>query len=355
MAFPVDYTKYQEVTVDNTKVTADLTDFSVYVNLADLDKISSDIFDTVTSSGGDIRVTKSDGTTELAREVVAINVTAKTGELHIKFTGTLSSTTDTTIRIWYNGIDTEPATTATYGRNAVWSGYTAVYHLQEDPSGTAPQMIDSTGTYDGTSNGTMTSGDSVASQIENGLDFDGVDDYISMAAMGISGSQNRTVSYWFNTTTTGALYGVNWGATSTANIWAQTVETDVVGVRISEGYRTFTLTGSQDGNWHYQSCQLNGTLTDDIVAYGDGATLAQDALLSNTLNTTDTGYKIALEPGGGFYTGKIDEVRISIDVKGADWANTEYANQNNSSTFYTTSNELTTTTTDNATFFGCAF
>lgn len=58
------------VTIDSTKVSADLTDFPVYVDLSDL---SADFFSNVKTDGSDIRVTKDDGTTEVPREVVAIS------------------------------------------------------------------------------------------------------------------------------------------------------------------------------------------------------------------------------------------------------------------------------------------
>ena len=56
------------ITIDNTKVSADLTDYVIYVNLANL---NATFWSTVADGGGDIRVFKSDGTTELAREVVS--------------------------------------------------------------------------------------------------------------------------------------------------------------------------------------------------------------------------------------------------------------------------------------------
>lgn len=51
MAFPSGYTKYQEVTIDNTKVSADLTDYIVYIDLAELVKAGADIFDTCRTDG----------------------------------------------------------------------------------------------------------------------------------------------------------------------------------------------------------------------------------------------------------------------------------------------------------------
>lgn len=69
------------VTVQSSQVDADLTDFPVYVDLSDL---PAGFHTNVKSDGGDIRVTKSDGTTEVAREVVFYNATDDTGELRRK-------------------------------------------------------------------------------------------------------------------------------------------------------------------------------------------------------------------------------------------------------------------------------
>jgi hypothetical protein len=68
-------THVANVTIDSTEVAADLTDYPVYVDLSDL---PASFWDTVASGGGDIRCYKSDGTTELAREVVSCEVAYQT-------------------------------------------------------------------------------------------------------------------------------------------------------------------------------------------------------------------------------------------------------------------------------------
>ena len=88
------------LTVDNTKVAANATDFPVYVDLSDM---NATFWSTVANGGGDIRIFKSDGTTELAREVVSCDTSGETGELHFKYTGTLSSSVDTEIQIHADG------------------------------------------------------------------------------------------------------------------------------------------------------------------------------------------------------------------------------------------------------------
>ena len=56
---------------------------------------------TVSSNGGDIRVT-TDAAVTLPREVVDINVGNETGELHLKSTALIE---DNIFRIYYNGAE----------------------------------------------------------------------------------------------------------------------------------------------------------------------------------------------------------------------------------------------------------
>jgi hypothetical protein len=72
-----------------------------------------------------------------------------------------------------------------------------VWHLQQDPSGTAPQMLDSTSiNNDGTSNGSMTSGDQVAGKAGGSLDLDGSGDFIEATDYDILNA--ITISAWIN-------------------------------------------------------------------------------------------------------------------------------------------------------------
>jgi len=64
----------KKITIDKDKVDANLTDYPVYL---DLSTLGSDFFNNVKSGGGDIRITTSDGTTEVPREVVSVKITNK--------------------------------------------------------------------------------------------------------------------------------------------------------------------------------------------------------------------------------------------------------------------------------------
>ena len=168
----IEWLYYKKITIDHTKVDNDLTNFPLLVKL---DSTNFD-FTHAQSDGSDIRFTSSDGSTLLDYERERHDSTNQVAEYWVKIP-TISSTTDTEVYIYYGN------TSASDGENAtsVWdSDYVGVWHMNQDPSGTAPQILDSTtNNNDGTSNGSMTSSDLVDGKIAKGIAFDGSDDYIN--------------------------------------------------------------------------------------------------------------------------------------------------------------------------------
>lgn len=156
------------ITSQNAKVAEVVT--NAYV---DLSLLGSEFWSTVKNGGGDIRVTKADGTTEVAREVVFCDTGTDKGELHIDSTG-IQTGSDV---LWYiyvgNAAASDYAEDATYGREAVWTGFAFIAHMNEDPSGTPPQMLDSTSNdNDGTSGGSMVTGDLVTADVGKAIAFE---------------------------------------------------------------------------------------------------------------------------------------------------------------------------------------
>lgn len=168
-----------KVTVQSAQVDETATGFPIYVDLSDL---PSDFHTNVKSDGSDIRVTESDGSTEVPREVVFYDAGADDGELH--FLGGVSASVDTDFYIYYgNAGASEPSTSATYGRNAVWENYHRVYHFHES-------MVDSSGNQDATNNGST----DVSAQIGKGRDLDGVNDQITIG--GVAGLVDNFAIEW---------------------------------------------------------------------------------------------------------------------------------------------------------------
>ena len=180
------------VTIDNTQVPSDQTDFVVYVKLEDTSGWAG-FWSTVASGGGDIRCYKSDGVTELARDVVSCDTTGKTGELHIRYSGTLSSSVDTEIQIHADGTSSDYAETATYGRNNVWQDYEAVFHLDDgaDSAGNAGTL---------STNGTSSFGNT--GKIGDAADIaSGNSNYLNISSSGIADfttSTALTAQFWVN-------------------------------------------------------------------------------------------------------------------------------------------------------------
>jgi hypothetical protein len=355
-------THVANVVIDSGQVGSDLTDFRVYVDLSDL---PAAFWDTVADGGGDIRCYKSDGSTELAREVVFCDQATDTGELHILYAGTLSSSSDTTIQIHCDGSSSDYAVDATYGRNAVWDasiaavGYAAVYHLHEDPSGSSPQLTDSTGNGNDMTiaGGTWGSGDSVSGQLAgNALDFDEQADYANTGnnPTGIpkgGSAEELTVTCWINADS--LEHGPNnvwWyrdhGTSGPYGNWIISLEDSAGGSY--GGYTWFRTYDGTDGGsttewistsagWQYVyvgwDCGTeSNTYVDDNSVYNSS--------FSDTSSTIDCQFGIG-DSGryGPRYTfqGQMDEVRVIATILGAYWKSAEYVNQATPTTFYSAS------------------
>jgi hypothetical protein len=328
-----DFAYRQKITVDNTKVGANLTDFPIYVNTDDL---AAGFYTHAQSDCDDVRITKSDETTEVAREIVFCD--GADGEIHFKAAGTLSGSVDTDYYIYYgNAGASDYAITATYGAENVWnSNYIAVWHNQEDPSGSAPQILDSTSSsYDMTSGGTMTSGDSVAGKLSgSSLDFDGVNDYTVVgdsADLDLTGSY--TYSLWFKTTftnTTPFLAKLTCCSASSSG-WAVVLNSSAGGLRMLGYNGSATVladtssTGFNDGAWHIFHAVQDGSTRADI--YVDSVAEGSDTSITNIASGT-----YVVNQGNRGNTGigtnaDIDEVRIMVDNMASTWISTEYNNQ----------------------------
>ena len=184
------------ITIDNTKVagSSDLINFPMLVNLS----ADAGLQAGALANGDDILFTSSNGTTKLSHEIE--KYVTGTGELQawVKIP-TLSYNSDTIIYMYYGNA------LATNQQDAinVWDANNKmVQNMSEDPTGT---MQDSTSNNnDGTSSGTMTSGDQVAGQIDGSIDFDGVDDKITVAdSATLDITDAITFSSWVNVSGTG--------------------------------------------------------------------------------------------------------------------------------------------------------
>jgi hypothetical protein len=326
------------VTIDNTQVDSDLTDFVVYVDLSDLP--TTEFWGTVANGGGDIRCYKSDGTTQLAREVVSCDTATDTGELHIKFSGTLSSSVDTEIQIWTDE-GTEPAASSTYGSEAVWSDYAAVYHGDD--------LVDSTSngndlTLEGGNAGDASSGN--AGKLGDAFEFGtSAGNYRVSSFAGLS-SDPLTMQGWVNPnsdTGNGQTY-VHLEDTGTVNMARFAYQDNAAGnpLRGSTsvlGVGTRVADSASDPGLSWWLAHLTVNASYQPSTYLNGSLESSDTAATAVLTGLDglTLGARGAEAGSRsqYCVGLLDEVRIFSGVLSADWIATEYANQNSPSTFYT--------------------
>jgi hypothetical protein len=140
------------ITINSSKINSDQSNFPIYLDLSDM---PTEFFELIKFDGLDIRITKEDGFTEVAREIVFVNTTENSGEIHFNSSGTLSSTTDTTYYLYFGSQNANDyADSYIYGTHNVWRFY---YRLVSHDGG----KTDSTSyNNDGIGNGSINGGDS---------------------------------------------------------------------------------------------------------------------------------------------------------------------------------------------------
>ena len=178
-----------KLTIDNTKVDYDLTNFPISVGLSSSAGQTSfdatDVFDTLLVYDNRKKIYAIDsGSNKLFTEIERWDQDNEEANLWVKVP-TVYSATGTVFYLYYSvTIDEQTAYTGDIGDTPaqnVWDDYfTAVWHMSQDPLGGTDCIIDSTGSgTHGTPVGDMTSDDLVDGKIGQAIDFDGSDDLIN--------------------------------------------------------------------------------------------------------------------------------------------------------------------------------
>ena len=149
---------------------------------------------------------------------------------------------------------------------------------------------------------------------QNGLDFDGINDYVSTTTGGPSGTANRTVECWIKTSTNIATQQVlvDWG-TMSPNGSRFTLNVIYNGkLRIEVGGNGFHgTTNIADGNWHHVAVTYNHTATTKFILYIDGAIEATGNTTVAVNTSASGGFQIGRRNDAiNYFDGIIDEVRV---------------------------------------------
>lgn len=269
----------------------------------------------------------------------------------------LSASENTNIHMYYgnSGVATDPSTTSTWNSN-----YEGVWHMNNDPS--ASPLLDYSGDgIDGESHGGMTASDLVSGKIGDAIDFDGSNDYFSLALKNYTTTgiiTQMTVSAWVKTSFSHGTWTRNWAIldfdrSEYYNICITgdgrfAFSTSRPGSTFNDSFAG-TAGDLNDDEWHFVTAVYNGT---NKLLYVDGVLsftqVNPHGGLGIGTGTTRYGFigdgSEANSYDGSrnniYYDGQYDEIRFTTDILSADWIATEYNNQNSPASFYTIGDEL---------------
>jgi len=322
---------FKTATVNASSVPSTQTDFPAYVDLSRLGI-------TTQAEANSVRVYADSGkTTQWAREIVSASV------MWVKVP---SLTSTVAIYVDWDGTSVDYAVTDTYGRNAVWSAFGGVYHLNA--------TTDSVGGTSLSEFGSITTG-GVSGKIGNATDFDGTND-----ALGLGDVFNYTTAFTISTwvyfdsvpTTQKQLVSKWYSTGSNRQYMLQTGES---GANPSKIRMYYSATGAFEGSnlvvsttditattWILVHGVYDGTNTDAYL-YWNGALEATHTTAPSSIPARSSLWAVgALQNGGTLATtalnldGRLNETRIYNGVRSANWIATEYNNQSAESTFWGT-------------------
>jgi len=327
----------KNITIDHTKVAADLIDFPVLVDVTDSDLVSK-----AQGDGDDIVFADFSGN-KLDHEVELYD--GGTGHLVAWVrVPTLSSTTDTVIYMYYGN----PTTSNQENPGGVWKDYVMVQHLEEI-SGT---HYDSTANAnDGTPYGGVNQ--NAVGKVDGADDFDGNDGTFVNVGSGssIDNIKYITITAWVRVNSWPGFI-LDKGFTKGKAFYIH-----------NEGYLCFVhafTSGSPSpygwwststlkiglGSWYHVAVTFDNTNSvNDPILYINGASASVTE--GNTPMGTalsDSGYDAHIGCnhtllGAHTMNGTIDELRISNPIRSGSWISTEYNNQFSPSTFYSVGSE----------------
>ncbi len=323
------------VTIDHTKVSGDLTDFPVLINLdSDLDLAAH-----AQDDGDDICFVNADNTVKLDHEIEYFN--GSTGELQAWVRiPSLPSSTDTTIYMYYGNSECGNQQNVT----GVWdSNYVMVQHLEETSKtdGDYNDHLDSTlNNNDGEAlNGVTMDG---AGQIDGADSFDGVNDFARVphsASLNFDKTDTFSITTWVNFTprddqNAQQIVGKRGPLGQGYNLKINYDGTIEGGFYDGSTYRRVHASNYLYGEWHFVTITHDGAT---VRGYLDGTLIDSDSspLAGTVINADDLAigrYSGSIDAEQAI--GIIDEIRISNVSRSGDWINTSYNNQKDSSTFY---------------------
>jgi len=311
-----DWDYYKTITIDNSYIDAELTDFPILVSIDDT------IGDKCKANGEDIRFLLTDNSTELKYEIERW-VDNEDRIVWVKIP-TVTSGVDTVILMYYGNSGASDSQNPT----DVWdSDYEAVYHMNEVSGNLVDSTVNgNTGTAVGAASYSQTG------QIGKCIVFDGNDYFTGVLPQGDVSLTDGMFEFWEKTTNgVGLDIVVGWVYAGAARLYFG-VDGDT-----SEWYTgwgsTYTKWGSEDTSWHYHAYRSGAGFTLD--GYIDAATpagLQVDSADFTQQNALMIGTGVAVDTVRA-WVGSIEEVRFSSSSRSVAWMKASYHSQKQTAGF----------------------
>ncbi|MFG0251208.1 MAG: LamG-like jellyroll fold domain-containing protein [Phycisphaeraceae bacterium JB051] len=319
MAFPTGYTYRDRICLKETMV--DTSDQTMDVVLP-ITALSSSLQSLMNSDGSDLRISKDDGTTRLAHDVI-LDASGNASELHIY--GVWNYNAKTYIKVWANGTDTLEAAGSTYGQHAAYaSAVAAFWPLNNDPDSDASDAIldRTSNAYHGTTNGTMTASNLLDGKIGKGLDLNGTTQYISLSNSIVTGS-TVAIELWFklDSAHTCKLFEHN----SAAGYFKVGISSGVVDFNVVSSAGDKTITSGSRDNTQWTHVLAVAVENGDMKLWVNGSLVANDTC--GTFSGISTyGTVIGADRRGtqSWTNGMVDEVRITHANLSTSYAKTRH-------------------------------
>src|SRR3989338_7616401 len=331
------FTYSRSITIDHTKVSANLSDFPVEVTLTNVTSLKNPAGGghVQSSSGYDVYFYSDAAlTSRLAAEREKFDGSAGTYIGWVKVP-TLSPTSDAVIYMAYgdSGISSDPNSDATYGKTKVWDDggsnyFEGVWHLNE--TGANPQVLDST------ANG-LNSTSAAWTPTKSGKIGSGGAFSTSNVTFPSIAPASITAEAWVYSTD----FNQNGMVVMKDNVnasWELFFENNNVKWRggANDQNVLYSAANISNSKWHYIAATQTGT---SAILYVDGAQVD-----TGTNTAIGTGTEVLhignFQAAGYYFSGSIDEVRVSNSVRTPEWILAEYNNQSSPSKFYRLGNEI---------------
>ncbi len=346
VTFPNDWAYQSQLQTNPAQVVAAELAFPVLLTANELpaEMIDNDGTQDALANGGDIRfTTDAAGLNPIPFDLVSFNPGGTpTAEIWVQIPA-LDNVAATSFYIWWGaaGASIPAFNDPVIGRNQVWSSYTAVWHLEENPTGSAGDYVDSTGNgWDSINTGnqpTRTAAGTIgAAAVFNGgqqitiMNSGDVPNLDTPGAFTLQGWVSQTSMTGFRTW---LCKGDAWAANN--NRWQfynPTNNSVNPGIGRQGSEANWTAGGDPDYTGTPAYFTITYDTTNALLIHNGTAYNPPRAFTPGTDATA--AFNIGRAGGGEQWSGTIDEVRISQFVRPTSWIQTEYNNMNNPGTFY---------------------